>query len=69
MCNARRASSQRERICDSALREVVLTDTIFMRPDTRARWCKMGILSVAPLLAEVLLRIHEGRSVGDLFST
>jgi ribose-phosphate pyrophosphokinase len=58
-----------ERICDSALKEVVLTDTIFMEPEKSERvGCKTEILSVAPLLAEVLLRIHEGRSVGELFS-
>jgi phosphoribosylpyrophosphate synthetase len=28
----------------------------------------MRILSVAPLLAEVILRAHEGRSVGELFN-
>jgi len=58
-----------ERICGSPLKEVVLTDTIFMQPDKRERaGCKMGVLSVAPLLSKKLLRIHEGRSVGDLFS-
>jgi ribose-phosphate pyrophosphokinase len=28
----------------------------------------MRILSVAPLLGEVILRAHEGRSVGELFN-
>jgi phosphoribosylpyrophosphate synthetase len=27
----------------------------------------MKILSVGPLLAEVILRAHQGRSVGELF--
>ncbi|MEY3150270.1 MAG: Phosphoribosyl synthetase-associated domain, partial [Chloroflexota bacterium] len=26
------------------------------------------VLSVAPMLAEVILRAHEGRSVGELFN-
>ena len=58
-----------ERICDSTLREVVVTDTILMEPEKGERvGCKIEILSVAPLLADVLQRIHEGRSVGELFS-
>jgi ribose-phosphate pyrophosphokinase len=28
----------------------------------------MVVLSVAPLLGEVILRAHEGRSVGELFN-
>jgi phosphoribosylpyrophosphate synthetase len=28
----------------------------------------MKILSVAPMLAEVIARAHEGRSVGELFN-
>ncbi len=57
-----------ERICGSTLREVVVTDTIHMEPAKGERvGCKVEILSVAPLLADVLQRIHEGRSVGELF--
>ncbi|GIT59763.1 MAG: hypothetical protein Ct9H300mP19_17110 [Dehalococcoidia bacterium] len=29
---------------------------------------KMKVLSVAPLLGEAIKRIHEGRSVGELFT-
>jgi ribose-phosphate pyrophosphokinase len=58
-----------ERICHSSLKEVVLTDTIRIAPDKRERvGCKIDILTVASLLADVLLRIHEGRSVGELFN-
>ncbi len=28
----------------------------------------MTILSVAPMLSEVIIRAHEGRSVGELFN-
>jgi phosphoribosylpyrophosphate synthetase len=28
----------------------------------------MKILSIAPLIAEVIMRTHEGRSVGQLFN-
>jgi ribose-phosphate pyrophosphokinase len=58
-----------ERIASSMLKEVIVTDTIAMRPDKCSRsGGKLHGLSVAPLVAEVILRIHEGRSVGELFS-
>jgi ribose-phosphate pyrophosphokinase len=56
-------------ICTSPLRRLVVTDTIRMTDDKCHR-CgdKIQVLSVAPLLADVILRIHEGRSVGELFN-
>jgi ribose-phosphate pyrophosphokinase len=45
------------------LKEIILTNTI---PQKRTL-PNMKILSVAPLLAEVIRRAHEGRSVGELF--
>jgi ribose-phosphate pyrophosphokinase len=56
-------------ICNSPLCEVVVTDTIRMT-DERYHRCgdKVQVLSVAPMLADVILRIHEGRSVGELFN-
>ncbi len=57
-----------ERIRDSALAEVVVTDTVFISPEKHARsGHKLHVLPIAPLLADVILRIHEGRSVGELF--
>jgi ribose-phosphate pyrophosphokinase len=56
-----------ERIADSTLREVVLTDTV---PLERAkRIPKITTLSVAPLIGEAIKRIHRGESVGALFSS
>jgi ribose-phosphate pyrophosphokinase len=56
-------------ICNCPLREVVVTDTIRITDDNYHR-CgdKIQVLSVAPMLADVILRIHEGRSVGELFN-
>jgi ribose-phosphate pyrophosphokinase len=56
-------------ICNCPLRELVVTDTIYMS-DNKCHRCgdKLKVLSVAPLLADVILRIHEGRSVGELFN-
>jgi ribose-phosphate pyrophosphokinase len=56
-----------ERIRDSALREVVITDTIPLPPAKRI--AKIKTLSVAPLIGEAIRRIHHGLSVGALFSS
>ena len=56
-----------ERIADSELDEVVVTDSIPLRED--ARKCgKIRVLSVVDLLAETILRISNEESVSSLFS-
>ena len=55
-----------ERISNSALDEVVVTDTIPLSAEAQA--CKrIRQLTVAPLLAETMRRISEGDSVSSLF--
>jgi ribose-phosphate pyrophosphokinase len=55
-----------QRIAESSLDEVVVTDTIPLRPDAQA--CKkIRVLSVAGLLAETILRISNEDSVSSLF--
>ena len=56
-----------ERIRDSDLAEVVITDTIPLPPHKQLR--KIRQLSVAPLIGEAISRIHHGESVGALFSS
>ena len=56
-----------ERIRDSSLREVVITDSIPLPAAKRIP--KITILSVAPLIGEAIKRIHRGESVGALFSS
>ena len=56
-----------ERIRDSSLREVVLTDSVPL-PAIK-RMPKITTLSVAPLIGEAIKRIHRGESVGALFSS
>ena len=56
-----------ERIANSALREVVITDTIPLSPSRQIE--KLKVLSVAPLIGEAIKRIHRGESVGALFSS
>jgi ribose-phosphate pyrophosphokinase len=56
------------RICESELCEVVVADTVPISEEKR-RICgdKLKVITVAPLLTEVIRRIHTGRSVGELF--
>ncbi len=55
-----------ENIENSALDELVVTDTIPLRPEARA--CdRIRQLSVAELLAETMRRIHSEESVSSLF--
>ncbi len=54
-----------DRLLESPIKEVVLTDTIPLPPDKRNGKIKM--LSVAPLFGEAIRRIHLGESVGALF--
>jgi ribose-phosphate pyrophosphokinase len=56
------------RLSELPLKQIITTDTIPIPPEKRARLQdRLTVLSVAPLLAEVILRAHEGRSVGELF--
>jgi len=56
-----------DRIRDSELREVVLTDSVPLPPEKRLP--RITTLSVAPLIGEAIKRIHRGESVGALFSS
>jgi ribose-phosphate pyrophosphokinase len=57
-----------ERLQQLPLKEIITTDTIPILPrDKEMLGDRLSVLSVAPLLAEVIRRAHEGRSVGELF--
>jgi len=54
-----------DRLNDSAIREVVVTNTV---PLPQGRPCpKIKVLSVAPILGEAIARIHMDMSVSELF--
>jgi ribose-phosphate pyrophosphokinase len=55
-----------ERLRNMPVKEIVVTDTLPI-PE-RKMLPNMTILTVAKLLGEVILRSHEGRSVGELFN-
>ncbi len=59
------SGSALERINGSTIDEIFITDTIG-QPDIIKNHPKITIVSVAPLLAEAILRIHTGESLGKL---
>ena len=56
-----------ERIANSSLRELVITDSVPL-PSSKML-PQIRVLSVAPLIGEAIKRIHRGESVGALFSS
>lgn len=55
-----------ERLKKQEITEIVTTNTLSIPMDKRLP--NLTVLSVAPLLGEVIIRAHEGRSVGELFN-
>jgi len=55
-----------ERLCSLPIKEIVTTNSV---PIPKEKCLSnMTVLSVAPLLAEVMRRIHYGESVGEIFN-
>jgi ribose-phosphate pyrophosphokinase len=54
-----------KRLVESSIESVAVTDTVRVPREKQAD--KIQILSVAPLFAEAIRRIHTGESVGALF--
>ena len=61
------AGSAIEKIKDSPLNELIVTNSIPLEPEKKID--KIRQISVAPLLAEAIHRIHRNESVSSLFST
>lgn len=55
-----------ERLQSLNFKEIILTNTVPVPEEKRLP--NMTILSIAPMLSEVIRRAHEGRSVGELFN-
>jgi ribose-phosphate pyrophosphokinase len=55
-----------DRLSRLPIKEIVATDTVPVPPAKRLP--NLKVLSVAPLLGEVIRRAHEGRSVGEMFN-
>ncbi len=54
-----------ERLKKAQIDEVIVTDSVPIAPERLGP--PIHVLSVAPLLAEAIIRVHENRSVSELF--
>ena len=54
-----------ERLRNLPVKEIVTTNSIALPPERSLP--NLTVLSVANLLGEVIQRVHEGRSVGEIF--
>ena len=59
------AGNAAARLRDSVIREVVTTDTLPCGPEKI--WPGLKVVTIAPLLAEVIQRVHSGISVDTIF--
>lgn len=58
-----------DRLSVLPIEEIITTDTLPISQEKQDKLgSKLKILSIAPLLGEVILRAHEGRSVGEMFN-
>jgi ribose-phosphate pyrophosphokinase len=63
------SGSAAERLAALPVREIVTTNTVPVAPEKAALLGeRLTVLSVAPLIGEVIRRTHEGRSVGEMFN-
>ncbi len=60
------SGSAYDKINDSALQEVIVTDTIPLREGEDLR--KFTVLSVADLFADVIERVHNYKEISSIFS-
>jgi ribose-phosphate pyrophosphokinase len=57
-----------DRLAALPVKEFITTDTIPISPEKRALFGdRLTMLSISPLIGEVILRANEGRSVGEMF--
>ena len=58
-----------QRLAELPVKHIITTDTVAIPPEKmKLLEDKVTILSVAPMLGEVIRRAHEGRSVGEMFN-
>jgi len=58
-----------QRLAALPVKKFVMTDSVPLSPEQRALFGdRLVVLSVSPLLGEVILRANQGRSVGEMFN-
>ena len=58
-----------ERLASLPIKHIVTTDSVPLSAEKKKILeSRLTVLSVAPLLGEVIMRAHEGRSVGEMFN-
>ena len=58
-----------DRLATLPVRQFITTDTVPIAPEKISLLKdRVTVLSIAPLIGEVILRAHEGRSVGEMFN-
>jgi ribose-phosphate pyrophosphokinase len=57
-----------ENLQQAPITSLVITDSIPLSPEKAAAFPRIKVLSVAPLLAEAIKRIHHDQSISDMFS-
>jgi ribose-phosphate pyrophosphokinase len=63
------SKSASQRLADLPIKHLITTDTVPIPPrKMKPLKGRITILSIAPLLGEVIRRAHEGRSVGEMFN-
>ena len=63
------SSNAVDRITAMPVTEFITTDTVPIPPEKLILLKdRLTVLSIAPLIGEVILRAHEGRSVGEMFN-
>jgi len=58
-----------EKLADLPIKHIITTDTVPI-PENKMKLLegRITVLSIAPMLGEVIQRAHEGRSVGEMFN-
>jgi ribose-phosphate pyrophosphokinase len=56
-----------ERLPESPIGQIIITDSLPVTEEKR-NFLSIKSISIAPLMGEAIIRIHEGRSIGEIFS-
>jgi ribose-phosphate pyrophosphokinase len=61
------SGESKQKIQDSVIEELIITDTIPLRLKENENFDKISVISISELLANSIMRIYEDKSVSELF--